>query len=175
MICPRCKLDNLAGATFCESCGASLTETIPLQESPNLQAELEEKIDEMKTHLQDALKLDPDKMKEHLNQLRENLKLGKGSFKERLAKFRKNFKMRSLEDIIKENEKSFKNMFISFIAWAILKFSTPYHRRIVVFLLSPYGLLVLLTIGYIYGAFQKEINLKVKEMKGSEKNASVSE
>jgi hypothetical protein len=163
MECRKCKLDNLSGSTFCEGCGASLTET-PSDEAEH-EEELSQKIDEMKDHIKEKLTLNPEDIKAHLDQVRRNLKLGKGSIKTRLSRLGKDLKLENVEDLMKGQEKPLKNMVISFIAWAILRFTTPFHRRIVTFLMSPLGLLVLLIVAFAYGTFEKEIAARVEEMK----------
>jgi hypothetical protein len=163
MVCRKCKLDNLSGSTFCEGCGASLSEA-PVEET----AELVQKLDEMKEHIKQRLTLDPAQIKAHLEEVKKNLKLGRGNLKTRFSKLSKDLKLENMEKLMKGQEKPLKNMVVSFIAWAILRFTTPFHRRIVTFLMSPLGLLVLLIIAFAYGTFEKEIQIRLEEMKRGE-------
>jgi hypothetical protein len=178
MVCPSCRKDNLHGASFCEHCGVPLNE-IAHDEwkqddvTKDNNDEIKERVDILQQNLKDALKLEPEEMKGHLDYLKKNLKLGKGDIKTRLHRFSEKMKIENLEEAVRSNEKPLKNSLITFIAWAILRLTTPFHRRIYVFLLTPLGLLTLVAISIAYGFFDKEILCKMQEMKeGIEKKRS---
>ncbi len=171
MICPNCNFDNLCGSSRCEKCGALLDEIsyeasqTDTQMENQAESRIEEKIGEVTTSLKDSLSLTPEEVNIHLTQLKKNLKLGKGDLKKRLTRFKESLKGTGADIFRHPDRITLKNVVITFIAWAILRFTTPFHRRIVKFLLSPLGLLALLVIAIVYSVFEREILLKVKEMK----------
>jgi hypothetical protein len=185
MICPNCNYDNLPGASRCEKCGASLDEIFyhsyqpaaseDQQEEERTDEEIRERVSEITTSLKDSLALSPEEVNEHLTQLKKNLRLGKGDLKARLERFREGLKGKGADVFRHPDRVTLKNVVITFAAWAILRFTTPFHRRIVKFLLSPLGLLALLAIAIVYSLFEKEIIFKVKEMKRGAADDTVSE
>jgi len=172
MVCPKCMKDNLHGASFCEHCGASLAgiahdEWKQDEQGAVSDTEIVEKVEELKQNLRESLKLDPEDMKEHLRELKKNLNLGRGDLKSRLSRLGEDMKTGGIEEALKSNEKPLRNSVIAFIAWAVLKLTTPYHRRIISFLLTPLGLLALVAVSVAYGFFDKEVISKIREMKHS--------
>jgi hypothetical protein len=127
--------------------------------------EIKERVEELKQNLKDSLRLDPEDMKEHLREMKKNLNLGKGNLKSRLSRLGEHMKTGGLDEAVKNNEKPLKNSLIAFIAWAVLRLTTPYHRRIISFLLGPLGLLAMLAVSIAYGFFDREVLTKMKEMK----------
>jgi len=185
MICPNCNYDNLPGASRCDNCGASLEEILyqsyqsaaseDQQAEERADEEIQERVSEITTSLKDSLALSPEEVNEHLTQLRKNLRLGKGDLKARLTRFKEGLKGKGADMFRHPDRVTLKNVVITFVAWAILRFTTPFHRRIVRFLLSPLGLLALLAIAIVYSLFEKEIIFKVKEMKRGAADDAVSE
>jgi len=181
MICHNCNHDNLRGSSRCEQCGATLDETtyetsqFDAVEEDNAEEEIVERVSEITSSLKDSLSLTPEEVNAHVSQLRKNLRLGKGDLRNRLLRFNESLKGRGADIFRNPDRVTIKNIVISFIAWAILKFSTPFHRRIVKFLISPLGLLALLVIAVVYSLFEREIIFKIKEMKGVVTDDAVSQ
>ncbi|MGV8121355.1 MAG: TFIIB-type zinc ribbon-containing protein [Candidatus Xenobiia bacterium LiM19] len=181
MICPNCNYDNLHGSSRCEQCGAMLDEIIyeasqfPAMQDDKAENEIVDRVSEITSSLKDSLSLTPEEVNVHLTQLKKNLKLGQGDLRNRLTRFKESLKGRGADIFRHPDRVTLKNVVISFIAWAILRFTTPFHRRIVKFLLSPLGLLALLVIAIVYSLFEREIIFKMKEMKRGVTDDAVSQ